>query len=118
VGRGLGREGVGERKPTPITHPKPNTHGSSPSSNQREHNMPQLKGSKKRLRQNRKRAEENKKIKERMMSLVKGAKGKKDLPALYKAVDKAAKRNLLHTNKAARLKSALSKRLASKPSTR
>lgn len=76
--------------------------------------MPQLKSSAKRLRQSRKRAVENKKIKERLKRLIKDAKSKKDLPTLYKAVDKAAKRGIFHPNKAARMKKALSKKLTAK----
>lgn len=73
--------------------------------------MPHLKSSAKRLRQSRKRAAENKKIKEQIKKLIKTAKSKKDLPTLYKAIDKAAKRGIFHQSKAARMKRALSKRL-------
>lgn len=73
--------------------------------------MPHLKSAAKHLRQSRKRAAENKKIKEGIKKLIKGVKSKKDLPAIYKAIDKAAKRGILHPNKAARMKSALAKRL-------
>ena len=73
--------------------------------------MPHLKSAAKRLRQSRKRAAENKKIKEQIKKLIKTAKSKKDLPTLYKAIDKAAKRGIFHQNKAARMRRALSKRL-------
>jgi small subunit ribosomal protein S20 len=79
--------------------------------------MPHLKSSKKRLRSTRRRTEENEKIKEQIGNLVKSAKGEKDLPALYKAIDKAAKRGIYHRNRAARIKSSLSKRLSPKPAT-
>jgi len=74
--------------------------------------MPHLKSAAKRLRQSRKRAEENKKIKERLKVLIKNAKSQKDLPELYKAIDKASKRRIFHQNKAARMKSAISRKLA------
>lgn len=74
--------------------------------------MAHLKSAAKHLRQSRRRAVENKKIKEQMKKLIKNAKGKKDLPALYKTIDKAAKRGIFHKNKAARLKSTLSKKLS------
>lgn len=74
--------------------------------------MVHLKSAAKRLRQSRRRMAENKKIKERIKELVKSAKSKKDLPALYKAIDKAAKRGIFHENKAARMKRALAKRLS------
>ena len=73
--------------------------------------MVHLKSAAKRLRQSRRRMAENKKIKERIKELIKSAKSKKDLPALYKAIDKAAKRGIFHKNKAARMKRALAKRL-------
>lgn len=73
--------------------------------------MVHLKSAAKHLRQSRKRAAENKKIKEKIKRLIKEAKGKKDLPALYKAIDKAAKRGIFHESRAARMKGALAKRL-------
>ncbi len=74
--------------------------------------MPRLKSATKHLRQSRKRAEENKRLKEQVKDLIRTAKSKKDLPALYKVIDKAAKRKIFHKKKAARLKSALSKKLS------
>ncbi len=74
--------------------------------------MPRLRSSKKSLRSARRRAEENKKIRGKLSKLIKGAKGKKDLPTLYKAVDKAAKRKIFARKKAARMKSKLSRKLA------
>lgn len=79
--------------------------------------MPHLKSAAKHLRQSRNRAKENKKIKEQLKNLLKNAKSEKDLPVLYKAIDKAAKRRIIHANKAARMKSALSKKLTTQNST-
>lgn len=76
--------------------------------------MPHLKSAIKHLRQAKKREAENKKIKRELKKLLKAAKGPGDLSALYKAIDKAVKRKLLHKNRAARMKSSLAKRLGSK----
>ena len=74
--------------------------------------MPILKHAKKKLRQDKKRTIKNKKLKDVYKSFVKKAKeGKSDkaLSKAFSAVDKAAKKNVLSKNKAARLKSSLSK---------
>ncbi len=74
--------------------------------------MPVLKHAKKKLRQDKKRALANVKIKDTYKDLVKKAKAAKTPEALSKAfssLDKAAKKHLMHKNKAARMKSALSK---------
>src|SRR5258706_9809793 len=74
--------------------------------------MPVLKHAKKKLRQDKKRTIANVKIKDTYKDLVKAAKLKKTPEALSKAfsgLDKAAKKHLMHKNKAARMKSALSK---------
>ncbi len=67
---------------------------------------------KKRERQNRKRRLHNLKYKKWIKSLMKKIKKSTDaaekkelLNRLYEAIDKAAKRNIIHRNKAARLKS-------------
>lgn len=73
--------------------------------------MPHLKSAAKRLRQSRKRMAENKKVKERLRKMIKEAKSKKDLPTLYKTIDKAAKRGIFHKNRAARMKEILSGKL-------
>jgi ribosomal protein S20 len=73
--------------------------------------MVHLKSSAKRLRQSQKKAADNKKIKDSIKSLLKETTSKKDLPKLYKAIDKAAKVGILRPNKAARMKSSLSKKL-------
>lgn len=76
--------------------------------------MPILKHAKKKLKQDKKRTIKNKKIKDTFKSLVKKAKEAKSADALSKAfsaVDKAAKKNILSENKAARLKSSLAKQM-------
>lgn len=76
--------------------------------------MPVIKSAKKKLRQDRKRAVRNKKIKNLLKSLIKNVKNKpskkKALEAI-KIADKAVKKHVLHKNKAARIKSGLSKLL-------
>lgn len=72
--------------------------------------MPVLKHAKKKLRQDKKRAFDNLKIKNNYKKLLKAARAKKSADALalaYQAIDKAAKKNIIHDNKAARLKSSL-----------
>jgi len=79
--------------------------------------MPLLKHAKKKLRQDKKPTEKNRKIKEVFKKLLKKAKEVKTPEAVNSAVssiDKAAKKNILHKNKAARLKAALSKTVTGK----
>lgn len=86
--------------------------------------MPLTKSAKKALRQSKRRRLRNLKRREAYKRLIRAvrkaaASGKTDeaqnlLPALYKALDKAAKTNVIKKNKAARLKSRLS-RLVQKP---
>jgi ribosomal protein S20 len=74
--------------------------------------MPVLKHAKKKQRQDKKRTKDNLKIKEMYKKMIKYAKANPTSGALSKAfssIDKAAKKNIIHKNKAARLKSALSK---------
>src|SRR3989344_638448 len=74
--------------------------------------MPVLKHAKKKLRQDKKRTLDNLKIKNTYKKLLKAARAKKSADALalaYQAIDKAAKKNIIHDNKAARLKSSLAK---------
>lgn len=74
--------------------------------------MPVLKHAKKKLRQDKARTLKNKKQREQYRDLVKDARKKpteKSVSAAFQAIDKAAKNNLIHKNKAARLKSSLSK---------
>lgn len=74
--------------------------------------MPVLKHAKKKLRQDKVRTERNKKVKETFKKLVKEAKLTKKAETVSKAfsaIDKAAKHHILEKNKAAHMKSALSK---------
>jgi|GEM_PF-474347 len=74
--------------------------------------MPLLKHAKKKQRQDIKRTIERKKLKTLYKSLIKKAKEEptpESISIAFKAIDKAAKKNLMHDNKAAHLKSALSK---------
>lgn len=74
--------------------------------------MPLLKHAKKKLKQDKKRTIKNKKIKDTYKSLVKKAKEKttpETVSKAFSAVDKAAKKNILSKNKAAHLKSSLTK---------
>jgi len=80
--------------------------------------MPNLKTAKKNLRKSKKRALTNKKYQNKIDFLFKKIKkeikkGSKSLKELiknfYKAVDKAAKKNIIHKNKASRLKSKIAK---------
>jgi len=81
--------------------------------------MPHTHSAKKELRKNIKRRARNdakktliKSIKKEIKNFVlnkQTEKAKELLPKFYKAVDKAAKTNTIHRNKAARLKSRLSK---------
>ncbi len=74
--------------------------------------MPILKHAKKKLKQDKKRTERNKLVKVAFKKAVKKAretKTPKSLSEAFKAIDKAAKANIFHKNRAARIKSSLSK---------
>ncbi len=78
--------------------------------------MPVTKSAKKKLRQDKKRTLENKKVKNLLrVAIKKGRKNpsEKNIVQATKLIDKAVKKYIIHKNKAARLKSSLSK-LASK----
>lgn len=85
--------------------------------------MPILKSSKKALRQNKRRRQTNlknlKKLREIISKYRKAfeaksqSEAKKLIPTVYKQLDKAAKVGLIKKNKASRLKSRLSKKIAS-----
>jgi len=80
--------------------------------------MPIIKSAKKALRQNSKRKTHNVAYKQKMKSLLKETRilvgtqkiedAKKALPAIYKALDKAAKEGVIKPNTAARKKSRIS----------
>ena len=74
--------------------------------------MPLIKSAIKKLRKDRKRTIINKVKKEGLKNLIKKARMSKNtdnLRAVFSALDKAVKTNLIHKNKASRLKSRLSK---------
>ena len=78
--------------------------------------MPLLKHAKKKLRQDKVRTVKNKKLKDAFKELVKEAKIDKKAETVSKAfsaIDKAAKHNIINENKAARMKSTLTKFVAS-----
>lgn len=80
--------------------------------------MPIIKSAIKKVRKDKKRTARNKKRETVLKSLVKKArtsKAAKDLTAAFSALDKAAKVHLIHPNKAARLKSRLSKGITTTP---
>jgi small subunit ribosomal protein S20 len=74
--------------------------------------MPIIKSATKKVRKDKLRTARNQKREAALKTLVKKArvsKTAKDLTAAFSALDKAAKVHLIHPNKAARLKSRLSK---------
>jgi small subunit ribosomal protein S20 len=74
--------------------------------------MPLLKHARKKQRQDKKRTLANKRIKDLYKLLLKKAKAnptKEAISSAFKSIDKAAKADVIHENKAARLKSSLSK---------
>lgn len=75
--------------------------------------MPIIKSAIKKVRKDKTRTARNKKRELILKSLIKKARSSKkasDLEAAFSALDKAAKVKLIHPNKAARLKSRLSKK--------
>lgn len=82
--------------------------------------MPVIKSAKKKLRQDKKRTLRNKSLKNLFRKMLKEAKktpSEKNIKKAVSAVDKAAKKNIIHKNKAARIKSSLSKLLDKKFNT-
>ncbi len=82
--------------------------------------MPLLKHAKKKLKQDKVRTIRNKKVKNAFKLTVKKARegaSEKTVSAAFKAMDKAVKKNIIHKNKAARMKSALSKLVGGKRKT-
>lgn len=79
--------------------------------------MPIIKQAQKKLRHDRSRTRETSKIREKVRSAVKSMRKnptKKTLSVTFRVLDKAAKKNIIHPNKASRLKSRLSELLAKK----
>lgn len=74
--------------------------------------MPVIKSAKKKLRKDKNRTEKNRVLKNLLKSLIKKAektKSIKDIINAVSALDKMAKKHIIHGNKAARIKSQLSK---------
>ncbi len=81
--------------------------------------MPVIKSAKKKLRQDKKRTAHNKKLKESLLTLIKQAKKKPThtlIQQVAQAADKAAKKHIIHKNKAARVKATIAKLLQNQPS--
>jgi len=75
--------------------------------------MPITKSAKKKLRKDKKREAENLKLKKSFKKSVKITRlnpSKKNLTEASKVVDKAAKKGIIHKNKAARIKSRLARK--------
>ena len=76
--------------------------------------MPITKRAIKKLRHDRIRTTQTSQVREILRKLIKTARvnpGKKSLTAAFRVLDKAANKHIIHKNKAARLKSRLSKLL-------
>ena len=74
--------------------------------------MPVIKSAKKKLRQDKKRTLQNKKLKDDLKDVLKKAQNtqkREDIIEAIRLADKAAKKNVIHNNKASRIKSRLSK---------
>lgn len=79
--------------------------------------MPVIKSAKKKLRQDRRKTLQNKTLENLFKKMVKEATknpSEENIQKAVSAVDKAAKKNIIHKNKAARIKSSLSKLLIKK----
>ena len=82
--------------------------------------MPAIKSAKKKLRVDKKRESANKKIKALVNISIKKAQRKptpKNIQEAFSIIDKGVKKNIIHKNKAARIKSRLSKLLNKKTGT-
>jgi len=80
--------------------------------------MPIIKSAKKALRQTKRRTKINRRTKDVVKKTIKAFKKKPTLETLKKVtseIDKAVKKNILHRNKANRLKSQLNKLIKQKP---
>ena len=78
--------------------------------------MPLIKSAMKKLKQDKVRKASNKKIEATYLSLLSKVKkgALKDMKKVHSAIDKAAKKGVIHANKAARLKSQVTKLLKPK----
>ena len=80
--------------------------------------MPIIKSAKKALRQEKRRTEVNNAVRVRMKESLKLARAQKTAESVsvaYSALDRAAKTNVIHKNKASRLKSRLAKFVGTRP---
>lgn len=83
--------------------------------------MPVTKSAKKKLRKDIKRERENSAFEKRVDTLIKKAGKKpseKTIKEAFSAVDRSVKKHIIHKNKAARLKSRLSKLIITNPAPR
>lgn len=81
--------------------------------------MPVIKSAKKKLKQDKKRTQANKLLKLALRDALKNAQKTKTLDKVKSAIkltDKSVKKGLIHKNKAARIKSRLSKLVKTNPS--
>lgn len=79
--------------------------------------MPIIAQASKKLRHDRRRTKQTMAARESLRNIIKGFRKsptKKTLTGVFRALDKSAKRHIIHKNKAARLKSRLSKAMAKK----
>lgn len=76
--------------------------------------MPNTSSAKKALRGSIKKNQINRLVKTRLRQAIKKAEAN-NLPETYSMIDKAAKVNVIHPNKAARLKSKLAKNIGQEP---
>ena len=79
--------------------------------------MPVIKSAKKKLRQDRKRTKSNRKIENVFKKLIKQSEKtptEKNIRKTVSVIDKAASKNIIHKNKAAKIKSSLSRLLNAK----
>lgn len=82
--------------------------------------MPAIKSAKKKLRVDKKRESSNKKMEALLQLSIKRAKRKptlKNMQEAFSIIDKGAKKNIIHKNKASRIKSRLSKLISKKTQT-
>jgi len=80
--------------------------------------MPITQSAKKALRQERRRRIFNLRIKKKLKASIKQARKKptkKNLKLVFSTLDRAAKKKIIHKNKATRLKSRISKKKTKKP---
>jgi small subunit ribosomal protein S20 len=82
--------------------------------------MPNIKSAKKKMKQDVSRTKRNEsykgKIESVMKAVTKGVKGKKAdlIKKAYSVIDKAAKKNVIHKNRAARMKSRVTRLVGAK----